>query len=157
MTDMITIRGVVGTDPQLTVTQKGVAVLKFRIASHDNRRDRETGEWNEGPTNWFSVSAFRALAENSMESIAQGDRLVIFGKLQVRQFDREDGSRGTSADIDAYAIGHDLKYGVSQFRRTKSESANDERSAHADSAHIRLGKGKDSGETNWAGEESDAA
>ncbi len=149
MADMITIRGVVGTDPQLTITPKGVSVLKFRVASHENRRDRDTGEWNEGPTNWYSATAFRGLAENTMESIVQGDHVVLFGKLQIRQFDREDGTRGTSADVEIYALGHDLKYGISQFTRTRSENATPERSTH--------GTAQKAQQNSWAGEESDAA
>lgn len=144
MTDLITIRGVVGTEPQLTITPKGVAVLKFRVATHERKKDLETGEWSDGPTNWYSVSAFRALAENAMESISQGEHVMIFGKLQIRQFDREDGSRGTSADLEAYAIGHDLRYGISNFVKTRNETQENERVGH-------------SNQNVWADGQSDAA
>lgn len=129
MTDLVTIRAVVGTEPQLSITPQGVSVLKFRAASHERKRDVSTGQWSDGPTNWYSVSVFRALAENAMESIEQGDHLVIFGKLGIRQFDRADGTRGTSADIEAYALGHDLKFGTSVFTKVRAVEA--EQTSHA--------------------------
>lgn len=130
MSDLVTVRGVVGTEPQLSITPKGVSILKFRIATHERKRDSETGQWSDGPTNWYSVSAFRALAENTMESLAQGDHVMIFGKLQIREFDRADGTRGTSADIEAYSVGHDLRFGTSNFSRVRAENGESDRAHH---------------------------
>ena len=132
MSDFVTIRAIVGTEPQLTITATGVAVLKFRAATHESKRDADTGQWSDGPTSWYSVSAFRALAENAMESIRQGDHLVIHGKLQIRQFDRADGTRGTSADVEALALGHDLKFGTSAFTKVRAPGAEAQRAAHED-------------------------
>ncbi|MGH3651456.1 single-stranded DNA-binding protein [Glutamicibacter sp.] len=130
MSDLVTIRGIVGTEPQLSITPKGVSILKFRVATHERKRDLETGQWAEGPTNWYAVSAFRALGENSMESLAQGDHVMIFGKLQIREFERADGSRGISADIEAYSIGHDLRFGTSSFNRVRTDTGELERVQH---------------------------
>lgn len=134
MSDLVTIRAVVGTDPQLTVTAKGVAVLKFRAATHERKKDQESGQWVDGPTNWYSISAFRGLAENTMESLAQGDHVMVFGKLQIREFERADGTKGNSADIEAYSIGHDLRFGTSSFARVRTEAGDFERISHQDSS-----------------------
>lgn len=132
MSDLVTIRAIVGTDPQLTITAKGVSVLKFRAATHERKRDPETGQWADGPTNWYSVSAFRGLAENTMESLAQGDHIVIYGKLQIREFERADGTRGTSTDIEAYSLGHDLRFGTSSFTRVRTDTSEIERVSHSE-------------------------
>lgn len=131
MSDLVTIRAIIGTDPQLTVTPKGVSVLKFRVATHERKRDPESGQWVDGPTNWFSVSAFRGLAENGMESLAQGDHVVIFGKLQIREYERADGTKGTSADIEAYSIGHDLRFGTTSFSRVRTDTGESDRLTHS--------------------------
>ncbi|TAP27486.1 single-stranded DNA-binding protein [Arthrobacter sp. S41] len=133
VSDLVTIRAIVGTDPQLTITQKGVSVLKFRAATHERKRDLESGQWVDGPTNWYSISAFRGLAENTMESLAQGDHVVIFGKLQIREFERADGTRGTSADVEAFSVGHDLRFGTSTFTRVRTDTSEIERVSHSES------------------------
>ncbi|WP_413454511.1 single-stranded DNA-binding protein [Glutamicibacter sp. FR1] len=130
MSDLVTIRGIVGTEPQLSITPKGVSILKFRVATHERKRDLETGQWADGPTNWYAVSAFRGLGENSMESLAQGDHVMIFGKLQIRDFERADGTRGISADIEAYSIGHDLRFGTSSFSRVRADTGEIDRVQH---------------------------
>lgn len=130
MSDQVTIRAIVGTDPQLSVTSKGVSVLKFRVATHERKRDQESGQWVDGPTNWYSISAFRGLAENTMESLVQGDHVIIFGKLQIREFERADGTKGNSADIEAYSIGHDLRFGTSSFTRVRTDMAEADRKVH---------------------------
>lgn len=157
MTDLMTIRGIVGTEPQLSITPKGLAVLKFRVATHERKRDGETGQWVDGATSWFSISAFRALAENAMESIAQGDHLVIFGKLQIRQFDRPDGTRGMSADLEAYSLGHDLRFGTSLFTKVRSDGGEAERVTHTSAAGNSRSSDEVRGENMWASEDTDAA
>lgn len=157
MSDLVTIRAIVGTEPQLSITPQGIAVLKFRAVTHERKRDAETGQWTDAGTNWFSISAFRGLGENGMESFAQGDHVIIFGKLQIRQFDRSDGTRGTSTDIEAYAFGHDLKFGVSQYIRNRNESADSERMTHSsrsahDGTHASASESK-----TWSEEGQDAA
>jgi single-strand DNA-binding protein len=75
----------------------------------------------DGHTNWYSVSMFRQLATNGALSIKKGDRVVIFGRLKVRPWAKEDGRSGTSVEIDAETAGHDLMWGTASFRRSSAE------------------------------------
>lgn len=157
MSDLVTIRAVVGTEPQLSITPQGSAMLKFRAATHDRKRDPETGEWSDAGTNWFSVTCFRTLAENAMESLRRGDRVLIYGKLQIRQFERNDGSAGTSADLEAYGLGHDLKFGTGSFTRVRHDGS----SAVRPNTHEDAVKDPDSSDnpvvTHWPSSDSEAA
>jgi single-strand DNA-binding protein len=63
------------------------------------------------------VTAFRQLAINSSQSISKGERIVLTGRLRVRDWDNGERS-GTSVEIEADAIGHDQSWGTSQFVRT---------------------------------------
>ena len=157
MSDLVTIRAVVGTEPQLSITPQGTTILKFRAATHDRKRDPETGEWSDAGTNWFSVTCFRALAENAMESLRRGDRVIIYGKLQIRQFERNDGTTGTSADLEAYALGHDLKFGTGSFSRVRHEGANGPRVSHGEAGDEQAVSGEGSVVSHWPQEDSDAA
>ncbi|MDM7989537.1 single-stranded DNA-binding protein [Arthrobacter sp. zg-Y877] len=120
MTDTITLRGYVATDIRRNTTDNGLAVASFRMCTTERRYDRDTGSWLDGQTNWYAVSLFRQLATNAAFSIHKGDRVVVTGRLRLRQWATEDGRSGTSADIDADTVGHDLMWGTANFRRTLS-------------------------------------
>jgi single-strand DNA-binding protein len=98
------------------VTQDGLAITSFRLASSTRRFDRATSRWVDGETNWYTVTAFKDLATNANASIHKGDRIMLTGKLRVRDWDNGERS-GTSVEIEAEAMGHDLTWGNSEFTR----------------------------------------
>ena len=118
MAEHLVVRGLIATDPRLIETETGLSVLSFRLAAPQRRLDSESGKWISDQTNWFSVSSFRKLAENSHASLAKGDRVVVSGRLKVRDWDNGERS-GTSVELDAEAIGHDLTFGTTEFRRAE--------------------------------------
>ena len=122
MTDSITLTGLVATAPRHIVTSEGLPITSFRLASTQRRFDRSQEKWIDGETNWYTVTAFRQLAINSAGSVGKGDRIVVTGRLRIREW--ENGERtGTNIDVEADAIGHDLMWGTSVFTRTISSSA----------------------------------
>lgn len=110
MGDSMTIIGIVGTDPVAKTTAAGTPMATFRLASPIRRQDRETGAWSEVGQNWYTVTAWRALARNVQQSIRKGERVIVAGELKVRPYERPDGSSGTAVDLDARAVGHDLAF-----------------------------------------------
>ena len=125
MTDSITLTGLVATTPRHLVTSEGLPITSFRLASTQRRYDRGAQKWIDGETNWYTVTCFRQLAINVVGSIAKGQRIVVAGRLRVR--DWESGERaGTTVEIDADALGHDLSWGTSVFTRSVAATvAND--------------------------------
>lgn len=112
----VTLAGNVASELTHRQLDDGRHVVNFRLATSRRWRDRGSGEWRDGPTSFYSVSCWRALAQNVAGSLGKGDPVVVVGDLTLRQW--EDGERrGTSADIEADAVGHDLTRGVSRFRR----------------------------------------
>ncbi|MFM1993779.1 MAG: hypothetical protein RL537_468 [Actinomycetota bacterium] len=117
MTEQVSVRGLIATTPRQVVTENGLTVISFRLASSYRKFDQESKTWITGETNWFTVSAFRKLASNAGASLAKGDRVIVQGRLRIRDWDNGERS-GTSVEIDADAIGHDLTFGTSSFERT---------------------------------------
>ena len=72
MTDSITVTGVVGSDPRVHVTTQGLAITSFRLASTRRYFDRAKGTWEDGETNWYTVSGFRQLAQQHRGLRPQG-------------------------------------------------------------------------------------
>jgi single-strand DNA-binding protein len=118
MTDIITVTGVVGTDPKHHVTNGGLAITTFRLASTRRVFDREKATWEDGETNWYTVSAFRQLATNASLSIRKGERLIIRGRLRLRAWETGERS-GTAVEIEADSIGHDLAWCVSTYAKVR--------------------------------------
>jgi single-strand DNA-binding protein len=110
--------GLVATTPRHLVTQEGLAITSFRLASNNRYYDEAKQEWVEGETNWFTVTAFRKLGINVAQSISKGDRITVSGSIKVRDWDNGERS-GTSVEIIADSVGHDLNYGTSEFTRTQ--------------------------------------
>ncbi|GAA1691884.1 single-stranded DNA-binding protein [Microbacterium sediminicola] len=116
MTDTITVTGNVAATPELRVTPSGVAIVNFRVGSGQRRLDRASGEWVDDGTNWFAVSAFRTLAEHVASSVRKGDPVVVTGRLRIRDWEA-GGKRGTDVEITADAVGHNLRWGTSEYSR----------------------------------------
>lgn len=121
MNETITITGNVATDPEYKTTTGGVSLTKFRVASSQRRYDRQSGTWSDGETNWYSVSLFRSLADHAHASLRKGDRVLLTGRLHVRAWDN-GAKQGTTVEIEAEAIGHDLLWGTSRFEKRGSSA-----------------------------------
>lgn len=117
MGQQISVQGLVATTPRHLKREDGTDILSFRLASSERRYDYNQKRWIDGQTNWFTVTAYNQLAVNAQKSISKGDRIIAFGDLEIRDWD--NGTRaGTSVDIEAQTLAHDLSWGYSVFTRT---------------------------------------
>jgi len=117
MADIITVRGFVAGDVRPGTTNGGVNTANFRLGSTDRHYDRATQQWVDGDTNWFTVQAYRQLAGNIAGSVKKGQRVVVMGRLKLRQWER-DGRVYNVAQIEAESIGHDLSWGTANYQRS---------------------------------------
>jgi len=116
MTDTITITGLVATTPRHITTSDGLAITSFRLASSQRRYDKVQQRWIDADTNWYTISAFRQLASNIATSVNKGDRVMLTGTIKIRDWENTDRS-GTTVEIEADALGHDLNWGTSVHTR----------------------------------------
>ncbi len=131
MNTTLTIIGTVATDPKLINPASGTQLCSFRLASDERRFDPVRQNWVEGETNWFGVVCFRGLAANAYASFRKGERIIVTGKLRVRRWSKDD-RQGTSVEIEAEAIGHDVRFGISRFdKRSGSTGAGGANAAQA--------------------------
>ena len=135
MSDIISVAGVIATDPRHVVTSEGLRITSFRLASQQRRYDRAQARWIDAETNWFSVTAFRQLAENSQASLAKGDRVLVRGRLRIRDWTKGERT-GITAEIEAEGLGHDLAWGRSEFRRSVRAAAEAPAEAGPDEAAV---------------------
>lgn len=117
MSTNITIIGNVTKEPELRFTPSGAAVANFTVAVNE-RRKNAAGEWEDGDATFYECAAWKEMAENVAESIERGSRVVLSGKLKARNYDRQDGSRGTSLDVTVDEIGPSLRWATAKVTRS---------------------------------------
>ena len=106
-------------------TVKDANVANFRVAS--TPRIKRNGEWRDGDTTWYSVSAWRGLADNIRDSVKRGDAVIVHGRLRTETWKREDEQYSHTLVVDASFVGHDLSRGTSVFlKATKPERREDD-------------------------------
>lgn len=128
--DTITITGLVATTPRLITTGEGLTISSFRLASTQRRFDKDTEKWTDGETNWFTVTTFRQLATNVGRSINKGERVIVTGTLRIREWDNGE-KVGTTVEVEADAVGHDLTWGLATFVRNSDQVAPSEEQREA--------------------------
>ena len=119
----LTVAGRVVADPEHRTTRAGMQFTTFRLASTVRRRTRE-GVYVDGPTSFYNVSAFRSLGINTHETLRKGDPVVVHGRLTINDWQRSDESWGSSADIEAISLGHDLTYGTTSYTKANRSHVN---------------------------------
>lgn len=122
----VTLIGNVVSEIRSATTATGVPMAKFRFGVSPRKFDRETNQWTYGESSYYTVVAWRRLAEHTLSSVDRGDPLVVTGKLNVREWVRDDRWH-VNAEVEAWSLGHDLTRGTSQFTRAAKRDAVDPR------------------------------
>ncbi len=160
MTDILSITGLVATTPRHLVTSDGLPIASFRLASTQRRYDRGAQKWIDAETNWYTVTTFRQLAINIVGSIEKGQRVVVTGRLRVRDWQTGDRA-GTNVEIDADAVGHDLAWGTAVYTRSVASTIAHDADLPSDRAAVLDGgvdgKGSDDSDDSDGDAADDAA
>ncbi|NYJ00444.1 single-strand DNA-binding protein [Nocardioides thalensis] len=114
---IVTLEGWVGNDPQ-SFSAGEVSLAKFRLGHTPRRFRRQTGDWENGETQWFTVTAWRQLGAHCVRSIHKGDPVIVRGRLTQRTWQNKAGEDVVSLEVEALSVGHDLSMGISNFVKT---------------------------------------
>jgi single-strand DNA-binding protein len=99
---MITVVGNLVADPEQK-TAGGQKLARMRIATNERKKNAE-GQWVDGDTTYIDVSCWRKLAEAS-SSLRKGQKVIVYGKLKGRDYQRKDGTKGYGYEIEATELG----------------------------------------------------
>ena len=115
-----TLVGRVITAPEKQTYDRGTTRVHFRVACTERRRNGNG--WDDGETLYITVRVWRQLAENVQKSMSVGDPVVVHGKVYTRSVERE-GSRLSLTEMEAFAVGPDLRWSTAVVTRTKAAAA----------------------------------
>lgn len=113
---VITLIGNVCSDVRFVKTDGGIPVASFRVAS-TQRRYRPNGGWTDGVTTYASVTCWRTMAEHVSSSISKGQPVIVHGRMTQRSWETDERS-GQTLEVEAYGVGHDLRWGTSAFHKS---------------------------------------
>lgn len=113
----LTLVGNLTADPELRFTPSGQAVANFTVASTSRIFDRQSNEWRDGDTVFIRCSVWRQYAENVAESLTKGTRVIVTGRLKVRQYETREGGKGTSVECDVDDVGPALRNATAKVNR----------------------------------------
>lgn len=104
----ISISGNLTRDPEVKFLPSGTAVTNLRVAASDRKRD-ENGNWTDGEPCYLDVTVWRQTGENVVESLHQGDGVLITGRLRMRSYTNKAGAEVTVYEVEADDIAPSLK------------------------------------------------
>ena len=119
-----TIIGTAGRDPELRFSASGTSTAKFSVAVSYRRPARGggggggSGDWEE-TTSWITVICFGSLADNVAESIQKGSRVMAQGRLEVRDYETQDGTKGRAVELIADEVGPSLRWATARVEKAE--------------------------------------
>src|SRR6266542_4743217 len=116
--NQIVIVGNLNRDQELRYTPNGAALVKFGVAVSRRIKDETTGQWKDADTSFFNVTAWRSLAENVAETLTQGTRVVVVGRLRTNTWETPEGEKRSKVEIEAEEIGPSLKWASAKIEKT---------------------------------------
>ena len=114
----VTFHGWAGSDVRHR-TARDVSVATVRVGV--TPRLKRDGEWYDGETTWYSVTAWRTLADHLRDSVRKGDPLIVHGRLRSETWQPPEGPATVTLHVDALLIGHDLNRGITHFIKQRQE------------------------------------
>lgn len=121
MSDLVTVVGTVcNPGPELRFTATGLPLCKFsiRVPGTKAKEGRPATE-----ASFVQCAAWRGLGESVAESLAPGDRVIVQGVLKTREYDKSDGTKGSSTELNAWNVGAELSYATVQITRNERKDS----------------------------------
>lgn len=107
-------------DPEMRWTPSGIPVCTLRVATAERVKDTRTGEWHEGPTEYFTVECWRMLAENATEHLRKGHRIIAEGEWKSATWTDKEGTPQERVFLAARELGPSMLFaGARVLERSK--------------------------------------
>ena len=103
MLNKIMLIGNLGKDPDLQVTSEGTPFVRFSLAI--NRSYKTATGAKKEETEWFTIVAWRQLAETCERYLHKGSKVYIEGRLTQRKYTDKNGVERTAVEV----IANDMK------------------------------------------------
>lgn len=93
----IQLIGRVAKAPEAKQTTSGISVVKFSLATNYSYKDK-SGAKHE-TTQFHNLASFGKLAEIIGQYVEKGQEIYVDGRVEYRQWDKQDGTKGYMTEI----------------------------------------------------------
>jgi len=111
-------------DPEITTTTNNNKVASFSIAVNDGKDQSQ----------FFNIKAWNKQAELVEMYVKKGHKICIIGKIQIRKYEKNDGSTGYSTEITA----SELEFLTSKKESQKTDNYDYENDVAIDLPSIKI-------------------
>lgn len=91
-----TIMGHLGRDAETKTTGSGKQVTEFSVAVGRKEKDQKV-------TDWYKVTAWQ-LPDWKRDLLLKGALVLAIGELQLRTYEKRDGTQGSSVEVNARTV-----------------------------------------------------
>jgi single-strand DNA-binding protein len=122
---VITVIGNLTGDPEMRFTNSGAGVASFTVASTPRQLDKASGEWKDGTPTFLDCRIWREPAENVVQSLARGARVIVSGRLRQENWeDKQSGQKRSKLVLDVDEIGPSLRYATASVQKAQRSGGN---------------------------------
>ena len=100
----ITLTGHAGQDPETKTFNSGGSITQVNVGIGQGYKDRTSGQWVDKGTAWVTVKANTSQTKETLQHVHKGSHLLVTGTLNVRVYQKQDGTQGTALDVNATSI-----------------------------------------------------
>jgi single-strand DNA-binding protein len=100
MNPKVTLVGRLGADPESV----GTTGVRLRVVTSD-RVKNDKGEWEDRDTSWWTVKAWKTLAEQTKRTLKKGQEVIISGTIYQENWTDSSGNNKTSYEVTADSVG----------------------------------------------------
>ena len=105
-------------EPELRFSESGAAWLKIRGVAKDRRYNVDEKKWEDvGDPLFMDIIVSGKVGENLLESVSIGDLILVTGKMQQREWEKE-GVVQKAYQIRADEVGVAVKFGPAKTPKT---------------------------------------
>jgi single-strand DNA-binding protein len=112
----VTVVGNLTREPELRFIQSGTAVTNFGLAVNRRKFNQQTQEFDDA-VSFFDITCWNSLAENVAESLAKGDRVVVFGRLEQQTWEDDEGNNKSKVVLIADEVGPSLRWSTAELTK----------------------------------------
>lgn len=120
----VTLMGAVGKDPEIRVSQSGMTIANFSLATSKKQKDKSE------ITQWHNLVAFQKTAELVQQFVSKGSKLYVEGEIQYQEYDKDGVKRiATKIIVNDMSFLSD-KNNQSSNQHTQKAPHNDKKNAY---------------------------
>lgn len=94
------IVGVAGGEKTVRHFENGGGQAELSVAVSHGYKNKQTNEWVDTGTSWIRVKATADYAADNWPEVGKGDKVRLNGgRLETREFERNDGTKGQSFEL----------------------------------------------------------